>query len=560
MLDQIFFQVGLALVVAAAASMAVFKLRQPLIIGYIIAGVIIGPSVFGFASSSEIFEVMSEIGVAFLLFTVGLSLNIRKVKEVGGIALASGIGQVVFTTVIGYAIGILVGLDQLSAFYLALAFSFSSTIIIVKLLTDQDDLDRLYGKIAVGFLIVQDIIAMVVLLVLGALEGGAEIQNIITLTLGKGVLALVLLWLLATRVVPKLVAYAAKSLELLFLFSIGWCFAIAGLLHLLGFGIEIGALLAGVSLSGTVFHNEINARIRPLRDFFLIIFFIILGARLDIADIDILIIPIIAFSIFILIGNPLIVMGIMRLLKFHPRTSFLTGNTVGQISEFGFIVLAAGVALGHISPRLNTLAVFVAIITIGGSAYMMKYSEIIYDKIHWAFRWLEPKDEDVRGVEGRPKRMAHTTLIGFNRIGSTIIEDIQKMKHTYRVVDVNPAVIEELTEKGIDAYYGDAGDDQFLSKIKIEKSKMIISTVPDIVITTDLLSYLRRRKYKGIVVVTVRNSADADKAYDRGANFVIVPNVLGAERFGEILGKKKISKRAWSAAMPKMQQKKKRKK
>ncbi|MBU0530887.1 cation:proton antiporter [Patescibacteria group bacterium] len=556
MLDQIFFQVGLVLVVAAAASLAAFKLRQPLMIGYIIAGVIIGPSVFAFAGSSDVFAVMSEIGVAFLLFTVGLSLNFRKVKQVGGIALASGIGQVVFTTVLGYLIGLLVGLDQLSAFYLALAFSFSSTIIIVKLLADQDDLDRLYGRIAVGFLIVQDIIAMIVLLVLGALGSGVEIQNIVTLTLGKGVFVLVVIWLLATRVVPKLVAYAAKSLELLFLFSIGWCFAIAGLLHLFGFGIEIGALLAGVSLSGTVYHNEIIARIRPLRDFFLIIFFIILGARLDVADIDLLIVPIIAFSIFILIGNPLIVMGIMRLLKYHPRTSFLTGNTVGQISEFGFIVLAAGVVLGHISPKMNTLAVFVGLITIAGSAYMMKYSEYIYDHLHWALKWLEPKDKEVRGVEGRPKGTAHTTLIGFNRIGRTIFQDIQKMGHAYRVIDVNPQAIEELTEKGVDAYYGDAGDDQFLSKIKIEKSKMIISTVPDIVINTDLLSYLRRRKYQGIVIVTARNSGDAEKCYAKGADFVIVPNVLGAERFGQFLGKKKVSKRAWASAAPKKRGKK----
>lgn len=550
MLDELFFQIGLVLIVAAGASMVVFKLRQPLIIGYILAGIVIGSTVFGFARYTEVFHAMSEIGVAFLLFTVGLNLNWRRVKEVGSIAVASGVGQIVLTTIGGYFIGLAVGLDSLSSFYMALAFSFSSTIIIVKLLADKEDLDRLYGRIAVGFLIVQDIIAMVVLLTLGALAGGMDVQNIITVSLGKGLAAIIIIWFLATKVVPHIVAYAAKSLELLFLFSIGWCFAIAGLLHFLGFGIEVGALLAGVSLSGTIYHNEIDARIRPLRDFFLIMFFIILGARLQIADFTTLVWPIIGFSAFILVGNPIVVMLVMRLLKYHPRTSFLTGNTVGQISEFGFIVLATGVGLGHISPSMNSLAVFVALITIAGSAYMMKYSEQIYDKIHPAFRWLEPKDPDLKEQKDRLAPVPHTTLIGYNHIGESVLKKVTKLKHTYRVIDVNPTVIEDLDEQGVDAIYGDGGDERFLGEIKAEKSRMIISTVPDKVISLDLLSYLKRKRYKGVVIVTCRTPDEADQCYEAGATFVIVPNVLGAERFSDILGRKKNSRRAWSAAKP----------
>ncbi len=547
MLQSLFFQIGLVLVLAAATSLLVYRFRQPLMIGYIIAGVIIGPSIFGFAKTSEAFHAMSEIGVAFLLFTVGLSLNWRRVKEVGGIALASGIGQVLFTTILGYLIGLAAGLDSISSFYIALAFSFSSTIIIVKLLADKEDLDRLYGRIAVGFLIVQDIIAMVVLLVLGALSGGLEVQSIITLSLGKGVAAILIIWFLATRVVPWLVSYAARSLELLFLFSIGWCFAIAGLLHFLGFGIEVGALLAGVSLAGTIYHNEINSRIRPLRDFFLIMFFIILGARLDFASFGDIWLPVTAFSAFVLIGNPLIVMGIMRLLRYHPRTSFLTGNTVGQVSEFSFIILAAGIALGHVSPQMNSLAVFVALITIAGSAYLLKFNEQIYDWLQPMFRWLQPDEKKIRGgVELKGRKSPHTTLIGYHRMGETILPKIEELKHDYQIVDLNPQTIEELAAQGVPALYGDAGDDRFLAEIKIEKSKMVICTVPDVVISLDLLDYLRRKKYQGIVTVTCRSPRDVNKCYDAGASFVIVPSVLGAERFGDILGEKKVNKRQWA--------------
>jgi len=552
MLHELFFQIGIVLIVAAAASMVIFRLRQPLMIGYIIAGIFVGSIVFGFAKSTEAFQAMSEIGVAFLLFTVGLNLNWRRVKEVGWISLASGVGQVLFTTIMGYAIGLAVGLDSLTSFYLGLAFSFSSTIIIVKLLADKEDLDRLYGKIAVGFLIVQDIIAMIVLLVLGALSGGYEVQNIITLAFGKGILAIILLWLIATYIVPRLVAYAARSLELLFLFSIGWCFLIAGLLYVLGFGVEVGALLAGASLAGTIYHNEINARIRPLRDFFLIMFFIILGARLEFAALTEIWLPVLAFSAFVLIGNPIVVMLIMRVLKYHPRTSFLTGNTVGQISEFGFIVLAAGIALGHISPQMNSLAVFVALITIAGSAYLIKYNEWIYDALQPVLRWLAPTDADVHDKADHKKaKQVHTTLIGYDRMGETILPEIQKMKKSFQVIDLNPQTIEELDEKDIAAVYGDAGDSRFLSEIGIQKSKMIISTIADFTISIDLLGYLRRRSYKGVIVVACRTPQEAHKLYDKGATFVIVPSILGAERFGDILKKKKGSKQSWLKAIPK---------
>ncbi len=529
--------------------MLMFKFRQPIIMGYLLAGIVVGSTVFTFDRSTETFEVMSKIGIAFLLFTVGLNLNWRKIKEVGTVAVASGVGQVVFTTLIGYLIGLLLGLNQLTSFYVALAFAFSSTIIVVKTLADRDELDHLYGRIAIGFMIVQDVIAMLVLLVLGALAGGMNVQNIITLSLGKGIIAIFIIWLLATRLVPHLVAYAARSLELLFLFSIAWCFAIAGLLHYLGFGIEVGALLAGISLSGTIYHNEIEARIRPLRDFFLIIFFIILGAQLDFSNPGELIIPILVFALFILIGNPLAVVIILRILKFHPRIGFLAGNTVGQISEFSFIVLAAGISLGHISPKINTLAVFVALITIAGSAYLMKYGEYLYDRFNFLYLWLEPSATEIKGVEKSRGSSAHTTLIGFHHIGQHILPELIKINKNYRVVDINPVVIDGLRQNGVVAQYGDAGDERFLKDIRIEKSKMIVSTVPNGVISIDLLTYLKRRRYKGTVIVTCRTPEEAHECYEAGASFVIVPNILGAERFKGLLKRKKASRKAWMQAV-----------
>src|SRR3989339_4400 len=342
LMEELFFEIGAIIVVAAASAMVISRLRLPLVIAYILTGILVGPSVFALTRSPEIFEAMSKIGVAFLLFTVGLGLNWRNVRDVGGIALATGVGQVVVTSFIGFAIGQMLGFDALTSLYIAVAFSFSSTIIIVKLLYDKDELDTLYGRISVGFLLVQDLIAMFILLGLGALGTGASVPNVVTQTLVKIALLIPLFWIVSTYVTPRLVAYAAKSQELLFVFSIGWCFLVAGLLYWLGFGVEMGALVAGITLSGTIFEREINARIRSLRDFFLLIFFVVLGTRLSMASIGTVIVPTIVFSAYVLVGNPILAMLVMRALGYHPRTGFLSGTTVAQISEFSFIVLTDG--------------------------------------------------------------------------------------------------------------------------------------------------------------------------------------------------------------------------
>ncbi|NBT37534.1 MAG: cation:proton antiporter, partial [Actinobacteria bacterium] len=224
LLEELFFEIGAIIVVAAFLAMAISRLRLPLVIAYIVTGILVGPSVFALASRPEIFDAFSKIGVAFLLFTVGLGLNWRNVRDVGGIALATGFGQVVATSLVGFAIGRAIGFDPVTSLYVAVAFSFSSTIIIVKLLSDKDELDTLYGRISVGFLLVQDFIAMFILLGLGTFGSGASVTDIVTQTLLKIGLLVPLLWAVSKFLVPRLVAFAAKSQELLFVFSIAWCF------------------------------------------------------------------------------------------------------------------------------------------------------------------------------------------------------------------------------------------------------------------------------------------------------------------------------------------------
>lgn len=544
MLEELFFEIGLILIIAAGLSLIVHRLKQPLIIAYILTGIIAGPGIFALTRSPEIFEVMSEIGVAFLLFTVGLGLNWKTAKDVGGIALATGIGQVLFTSVVGFLIGILLGFDAVSSLYMGIAFAFSSTIIIIKLLMDKEDLDSLYGRISVGFLLVQDFVAMLILLALGSIGSGMGLETIFVATILKAVIVIPVFWFISAKVLPRLLSYVATSQELLFIFAVAWCFLVAGVLVTLGFGVELGALIAGVTLSGTAYYREINARIRPLRDFFLIIFFIVLGTHLGIDQISSTIIPSILFSLFVLIGNPLIVMFIMRSLGYHPRTGFLCGTTVAQISEFSFIVIIAGIAAGHLDDSILAVSTTVGILTITGSSYLIAHNERIYQSIRPMFKWLEPK-MSLPSEHKTEHKAKQVILFGFHKAGEELLPTIEKMKRSYVVVDFDPQAIKEMAEREIPSVYGDAGDENFLEEIKADKSRLLISTIPDVVISASLLTFLKSRGYKGTVVVSVHTQEEAERCYNLGATYVIVPQVLSGRKFSEILSERQTAKSKW---------------
>ncbi len=552
MIDQLFAEIAIVIITAGIFSLLAHLLKQPLIIAYIITGLVVGPNVLNFTDAPEMLEALSKIGIAFLLFLVGLNLNWRNIKDIGKIALIGGVGQVVFTTLIGYGIGQLLDLDILTSLFTATAFAFSSTIIIVKLLSDKRDIDRFYGRIATGFLIVQDLIAMALLLVLGTIgDSGSIVSSAILLALLKMLVVVVVLYGLAKTVLPYIFTYAAKSQELLFLTALTWCFAIASTLHFLGFGIEVGALLAGLSLAGSPFHREVESKIRPLRDFFLILFFVTLGTHLSVESASTLIVPSIVLSLFVLIGNPLIVVVLMRLFGYHPRTGFLVGTTVAQISEFSFIFLAAGISLGFVDSDAMSLATIVGLTTIAGSTYLTIYNEQIYQFLEPAFRLFERAPDKDRV---RPKEASKIILIGYEKLGEAILPTIEKLKKSFLVVDFDPSALKSLEARQVPYEYGDAGNEDFLSYIRLEKAETIISTVPDVAVSRDLLLYCFAKRSKASIIVTAKNTHEAKALYEQGATFVIVPSMLSGELFKDLLVKRK-TRASWSALAKKQKQK-----
>ncbi|MCK4496650.1 MAG: cation:proton antiporter, partial [Candidatus Aenigmarchaeota archaeon] len=301
------FELGTIIIIATLLGIIARKLRQPIILAYILTGIIVGPTFLNIVTSVDMVYVFSQLGIAFLLFLVGLNMNYKVLREVGKISLITGTGQIVFTFIIGYGIALLLGFQLIESFFISIALTFSSTIIIVKLLADKNDLESLYGKISIGFLLVQDFVAIAIIVMLSGNIIGMSLESLLMVNIMKIVFLFCVTFVFGKYILPPLIGVISKSTEMLFLSGISWMFVMCMLSMYLGFSIEIGALLAGISMASLPYHFEITGRIKPLRDFFLILFFVILGAQMIFSEIGGLILPAIVFSIFILIGNPLIV-------------------------------------------------------------------------------------------------------------------------------------------------------------------------------------------------------------------------------------------------------------
>src|SRR3989344_4989173 len=428
----LFAEISILIAVAAGIAAVMRVLRQPLIIGHIVTGLIVGPSVFDLISSGETLAFMGQIGVAILLFTVGLHLSPNIVRQFGRVSFITGIGQVVFTSLTGFVICLALGFPPLASFYISVALAFSSTIIILKLIADKGDLEVLYAKIAIGFLLVQDLVAVLLLLAIPLFsQGDATASSIVQFVLtGAALLAFVVL---ASRFfVSKASRFLSQSQEFLFLFAITWGMGIAALFQYFGFSLESGALIAGVSLAALPARHEISARLTPLRDFFIVMFFIFLGAQMQLSEVAGLIPVALVLSALVLIGNPLILMTLMGYLGYRRKTSLQTGFTVAQISEFSLILVAVGVALGHVDSSALSLVTLVGLITIFGSTYLVLYSDAIYKRLAPYLGLFERSDAHRKPVR---KTGLPIVLLGSGRIGYDFLETLQRVDKELLVVD-----------------------------------------------------------------------------------------------------------------------------
>jgi len=535
MVSEIFIDVSVIIILVIVASGIMRLLRQPLIIGYIITGILVSPYILNILSDPTGISLFAEIGIAILLFVVGLHLDPKIVKEVGLISLITGIGQVVFTALIGFFILKWLGLSTIVSIYVAIALTFSSTIVITKLLSDKGDIDSLYGRIAIGFLIVQDIIAVLISIVISSFSQGSTTTEIIGKTLFQGFGLIIFVSLFGIYILPSITKKIAKSQEFLLVFSLGWCLILATLFEYLNFSLEIGALLAGITLAASPYRYEISSKLKPLRDFFVIMFFILLGSQITFSNFSQYVTPIILMSVFILIGNPLIVIILMNILGYTMRTSFFAGLTVAQISEISLILIALGVKVGHLTPDVLSFVTIIGIITFVFSTYLIIHANKIYRFISPILKIFERRGIKIEESLSLRNRQYEIILLGYNRIGFSFLETFSKLKKNYLIVDFNPETIKKLKEKGINCIYGDANDIELLEELKIEKAEIVISTIPDTETNMLILEKVRSSSKRTIIMLTSHQISDALRIYKGGADYVILPHFLGGKYAASLL-------------------------
>jgi len=523
-MEKIFIELGFEIFIATVFGIVARLLKQPLVIAYIITGFILGPSIFGVISGKEVVSLFSTIGIAFLLFIVGMELNPEKLAELGKKTIFLGIIQVVLTSLGGYIVSRLLGFTDLVSIYIGIVLSFSSTVIVVNLLSEKKAITNLYGKIVVGILIIQDVAALFVLVFLSGSKSGEALSLLLFASiLVKAILLFVIAYLISKIGIKKVFNYLAHSPDLLFLASIGWCFAVAGGAVLLGFSIEMGAFIAGLTLASLSYSDEITLKLSPLRDFFLILFFITLGMQIDWSGIPGFILPLVVLVLFVIFFKTLIILVSMGAFGFTKRTSFYTAVSLSQVSEFSLIIVALGASIGHLDRNVVSMIILVTIITILTSTYLIHFLGHIYNLIQKPLSVFE-RNKIKEKKEKIPSLKNHIILFGYHRVGRQIFKSLEKISKKIIVVDIDPDVIYDLNCKGKYCVYGDAYDPALLEKLNISKAKMIIATFPGKKSNAYLIKKARLKNKKAKIIAMADHASDAIYLYKTGADYVILPH------------------------------------
>lgn len=515
-----------AIIIVAAIFAFVLRLfKQELIPAYIIAGLVIGPLVLGLVKNSSLIAALAEIGIAFLLFVAGLEISSQKLKETSS-AFIAGLVQIIVIGAATFLISLGLGFAKIEAFYLALIIAFSSTIIVVKLLADSRELNTLHARIAISILVLQDLIAIIALAILSS----HYTSMFVLLAIMKLVLIALIAFFLNKTILKSIFKFASTSTELLFLVSIAFVFLFAALAYVLGLSIVIGTFIAGVALANLPYKAEIESKIKPLRDFFAIIFFVSLGTWLTSFDIGKSALIFIIFLVLVILAKPFLTAVIVRMFGYKTRTSILTGLGIGQISEFSLILALQALLLGVLSQATFNTIILVAIITMALTPYLLKASSLIHSKSASLFGFLDNMPVNREDIGHRTNTKKTILLFGCHRMGTIFLKALSKMKENIFVIDYNPEIIRALTKQNISCVYGDSSSTEVIEQLRMKDVNIAISTMPQI---DDNMLLIKKLKYANpaiFVLVTAEKIHDALKLYQVGADYVILPHVISGEK------------------------------
>jgi Kef-type K+ transport system membrane component KefB/voltage-gated potassium channel Kch len=541
--------IGLVFTIAILFAFIAKVLKQPLILAYLVAGVVIGPQIgFAWVEDEETIELISEIGLILLLFIIGLEIDLRKLLGAGRTMLVTGISQFLLCVAMGiglaFLMGFLPGSDNFDWLYLAVTLSLSSTLIVVKLLYDKVELTTLPGRITLGVLVFQDIWAIFFLALQPNLHDPRVAFILESFLKGAG---LVLLTLgLSRYALPRFFASIAKVPELLLVAALAWCFFVSGAANVLGLSREMGALIAGVSMSTFPYNVDVIAKVTNIRDFFVTLFFVALGMKIPQPSLPILAAAL-GMSFFVLASRLLAVFPVLYLLGNGLRASLIPSINLSQMSEFSLVIASLGLTLNQISPQLVATLTFVFAITSVLSTYLITYNHEIQS---WLTRLLEKigfaTGGDFTAEVTEREEENSIVFLGCFREASSILHELERLSKEANadnvfsqllVIDFNPLVLQELKRRGIKCLYGDVAHMDTLHHAHIHSAKIVVSTISDAILrgTTNgrLLRQARQLCPKAQIIAAADGIASAVELYEQGADFVYIARLYSARYVAE---------------------------
>jgi Kef-type K+ transport system membrane component KefB len=522
---------GMIIVVGVLFALIARRIKMPTIAAYLLAGVVLGPAT-GMIELTTAVELISKVGIALLLFLVGLELSFSRIRDVGMVSIIAGLGQVVFTALGGLVVSLVLGFSWMDSLFLAVALTFSGTVVVVKLLDEKKELNTLYGRIAVGIFLVQDLVVVVILTFLAGV-GREEQFSLAAVSRGLGLafagMAMLLgLALLAARFfLPRPFSWASRSPETLFIWSLAWCFVMVWTAQWLELSLEIGAFLAGISLAQLPYNHDLRRRVHPLMNFFIAVFFVSLGIRMELEAAFVHWLTVVVLSLFVLIGNPFIFIWIIARMGYGERTSFLTSVTVAQISEFSFIFAGVGVAGGLIGAEILSITALVGLVTIAASAYMILYNHQLYGFFsqRGLLRFFRARTGIAHEPPPAPERKNHIIIVGMNSLGRELAIRLQERGESVLALDTDPKKLEGLP---CETLLGNAEHLSLLEEAGLSKARLLISAL-QIEDTNDLLAYFCRQH--GIPCsIHVVDLSVIDNLLEMDPSYLMIPKVDGIKR------------------------------
>ncbi|MEK6808685.1 MAG: cation:proton antiporter, partial [Nanoarchaeota archaeon] len=530
-MSAIIYDIGIVVIFSAIIGFFIKFLKQPLLLAYIIAGFVIGPHFLNYISDQQTITTISELGITFLLFIVGLDFNIKKIKEANKGVFITGIIQVIMVFLIGFFIASWFKFNIMESAYIGLILAFSSTLLIVTILSDKNELDTIHGRIIIGILVLQDIIAILALSVLSDIQT-ISIFGIIS-SLAGGLILILTAFLSGKFILKQLFDFAARFPELLFIFSIAVVFFFSFFAVSLGLSMPIGAFIAGIIIANMPYSFELIGKVKPLSNFFNALFFVGLGMQIAPKFNDILIPMAIMLGVALVI-KPLIILVANLIIGYDAKTSFTTALNLGQISEFSLILASQGLFLGHISNNLFSLTIIVTVVSMTLSSYLLKYEKAIYYKLRTPLKFFEKNMKEHQNQTVNQLIKAEVVVNGYRNIDTELLKTFSEHKKSFVIVDNDPNIINNLRYNAVSCIYGDIGESEIFNKIAFDSVEIVISTIADFESNLFLIKKLRKGNKKVIIIVTANKVKESLGLYESGADYVIIPSLI-TEKYVAVL-------------------------